>query len=57
MCPFDTAHTFCVSRDGLRKSGFLSAVPVKTEIFFVADLGKDYWNLKRKLRVKNLFDF
>ena len=57
MPPFDTAHTFCVSCDGPRKLGFLTAVPVKTEIFFVADLGKDYWNLKRKLKVKNLFDF
>ena len=62
MRPFDTEHTFCVARDGLRKSGFLTAVPVKTEIFFVVynytgkvDLGKDYWNLKRKLGVKNYF--
>ena len=31
---FATAHTFCVSHDGLRKSGFLTAVPAKTEIFF-----------------------
>ena len=36
MSPFATAHTFCASRDGPRKSGFLTAVPAKTEIFFVA---------------------
>ena len=31
--PFATAHALCASRDGLRKSGFLTAMPVKTEIF------------------------
>ena len=31
---FATAHTFRASRDGPRKSGFLSATPAKTEIFF-----------------------
>ena len=30
---FATAHTFCTSRDGPRKSDFSSAVPAKTEIF------------------------
>ena len=55
---FTTAHTFCASRDGVQKSGFLTVVPVKTEIFcpvynYVgkADLGKGYWNPKRKLGV------
>ena len=33
MPPFATAHTFCASRDGPRKSGFLTALPAKTEIF------------------------
>ena len=28
-----TAHTFCASRDGPRKSGFFTAVPAKTERF------------------------
>ena len=30
---FATAHTFCASRDGPRKSGFLTVVPAKTGIF------------------------
>ena len=30
---FATAHTFCASGDGPRKSGFLTAMPDKTEIF------------------------
>ena len=34
MPPFPTAHAFCASRDGPRKSGFLTAVPAKTENFF-----------------------
>ena len=33
MLPVATAHTFCASRDGSRKSGFLAAVPVETERF------------------------
>ena len=62
MSPFATAHMFCASRDGPRKSGFLTVVPVKTQISFMVynytgkvDLGKDYWNLKRELGVKNYF--
>ena len=30
---FATAHTFCASRNGPRKSGFLTAVPAKTDTF------------------------
>ena len=30
---FTTAHTFCASRDGPRKSGFLTVVPANTEVF------------------------
>ena len=30
---FATAHTFCASSDGLRKSDFSSAMTGKTEIF------------------------
>ena len=30
---FATAHTFCASRDGPRRSSFLTAVPAETEIF------------------------
>ena len=30
---FATAHPFCASCDGPRKSGFLTVVPAKTEIF------------------------
>ena len=59
---FATAHMFCVSCVGLRKLGFLMAVPGKTEIFCVvynysgkADLGKGYWNLKRKLGGSHAF--
>ena len=29
-----TAHAFCASRDGPRKSGFLTVMPAKTEIFW-----------------------
>ena len=36
---FATAHTFCASRNGPRKSGFLRTVSAKT------DLGKGYWDL------------
>ena len=57
-----TAHTFCASRDGLRKSGFLTAVPAKTKIFFVVynyagkvDISKGYCNAKRKLEVTTHF--
>ena len=28
--PFNSAHTFCASRNDLRKSGFLTAMPAKT---------------------------
>ena len=31
---FATAHTFCASCDGPRKSGFVMVVPAKAEIFF-----------------------
>ena len=55
---FATAHTFCASCNGPKRSGFLTAVPPKTEIFCTvynytakADLVKGYWNLKRKLGV------
>ena len=55
---FATTHRFCASRDGLRKSGFLTEVPAKTKIFFAvhnyagkADTGKGYWNPKGKVRV------
>ena len=51
-----TAHTFCASRDGPRKSCFLTVVHHKKDIFCAvynyagkADLGKGYWNPKRKL--------
>ena len=51
MPPFAITHTFCASRDGPRKSGFLTAMPAETEIICVvyncegkADLGKGYWN-------------
>ena len=30
---FATRHTFCTSRDGPRKSGFVTMVPAKTELF------------------------
>ena len=30
---FATAHTFCPSCDGPRKTGFITVVPAKTEIF------------------------
>ena len=30
---FATVHTYCVSRDGPRKLGFLTAVPAQTKIF------------------------
>ena len=33
MPTFATAHTFCASRDGLRKSSFLTVMPAKTDIF------------------------
>ena len=33
MPPFATSHTFCPSCDGPRMSGFLTAMPAKTEIF------------------------
>ena len=36
---------FCASRDGPRKSGFLTAAPGK------AGLGEGYWNPKGKLKV------
>ena len=57
---FSTAHTFCASRDGPRKSGFLTAVPAKTEIFLrvyagKADLGKGCWNPKRKFGLAMYF--
>ena len=32
MPTFATAHTFCASRDDPGKSGFLTAVPPKTDI-------------------------
>ena len=58
MPTFTTAHTLCASRDGLRKSGFINAVPAKTEIFLrglllrgKANLGKSYWDTKRKVGV------
>ena len=31
---FATAHMFCAPHNGPRKSGFLTAMPAKTEIFF-----------------------
>ena len=55
MPPFATAHVFCVSWDGPRKLGFLTAVHKQRYVCVVyiyareADLGKGYWNLKRKL--------
>ena len=33
MLTFATAHTLCASRNGPRKSGFLTAVPAETDIF------------------------
>ena len=55
--------TFCSSRNVPRKSGFLTALPAKADIFFrslyncsgKADLGKGYWNPKRKLGVAKHF--
>ena len=53
-----TAHTFCASCDGPRKSGFLTAVPATAEIYFICaiykyagnvDLSKGYWIQKRSL--------
>ena len=60
---FATAHTFCASCDGPRKLGFLTAVLAKTFRYFAcfynyvekADLGKGYWNPKRKLGVATHF--
>ena len=56
---FATAHAVCASRDGSRKSGFLTAIPAKIGIFFCAiynyarkaDFGKGFWNPKRKFGV------
>ena len=33
MPTFATAHTFCASRDGPRKSSFLTVAPAETDIF------------------------
>ena len=38
MPTFATAHTFCASRNGSGKSSFLTAVPAKTEMFFLRSL-------------------
>ena len=60
--PFVTARTFCASRDGLRKLGFLKDGAYKTKIFCAvydyagkAYLNKGFWNLKRKLGVTKHF--
>ena len=63
MPTFATAHTFCASPDGPRKSGLLMAMSAKTERYFCAvynyagkaDLWKGYWNPKRKLGVTMYF--
>ena len=51
-----TPHTFCAFRDAPKKSSFLTVVPAKTHIFCAtyncvgkADIGKGFWNPKRKL--------
>ena len=59
--PFATAHTICASRDGPKKSGFSSQCLLKHIFCAVysyegkADLGKGYWNAKRKL--EGVMDF
>ena len=57
--PFATAYTFCASLK--RKTGFFMGLPAKTEIFYdyagKADLGKGYWNPKRKLGVTTHYFF
>ena len=60
---FPTAHTFCASCDGPRKSGFLTAVPTKTEndIFarFITVREKQTWQglskSKKKIRGNHAF--
>ena len=62
MPTFATAHTFCASRDGPSKSGFLTAMPAKERYFCAvckysgkADFGKGYLDPKRKLGVTTHF--
>ena len=54
--PFATAHTFCASGDGLRKSSLKQRYFCAAYKFAGnADLGKVYWDPKRKLGVTTLF--
>ena len=56
--PFATAHTFCASRDGPRKSNFLTAMPAKTQaLCAVYNYARkaDLSNPKRKLGVTTHF--
>ena len=64
MPTFATAHMLCASPDCPRKSGFLTVVPAKTEIFCAvynyegkAEFDKGYWNPKRKIGVTMYFFF